>query len=161
MVAQDDLRQLVQSTRRISRALDIESRRIDREIGLTLPQLIVLQCLQDLGDANSRSISRAAGMSPPSVVGILDKLEAKGVIHRYRSTIDRRAVHTALTEKGAGLLAGAPQPLGENFAQRFRALPAARRCAILEALMQVADLADETLAADHVENGHGADEMIG
>jgi len=95
MVAQDDLRQLVQSTRRISRALDIESRRIDREIGLTLPQLIVLQCLQDLGDANSHSISRAAGMSPPSVVGILDKLEAKGVIHRYRSTIDRRAVHTA------------------------------------------------------------------
>ena len=37
-------------------------------------------------------------MSPPTVVAVLDKLEAKGMAVRYRSTIDRRVVHRYLTE---------------------------------------------------------------
>jgi DNA-binding MarR family transcriptional regulator len=139
----DDLTQLLKSARRIGRALDIHSRRIDREVGLTLPQFIVLQCIQELGEVTSRTLSAAAGLSPPTVVGVLDKLEAKGLIHRYRSTNDRRVVHTEITARGRSILGNAPQPLGKTFAERFMALPGAYRADILGALRTVADLADD------------------
>lgn len=151
----EELRQLVRSARRLARVLDIQSRRIDREVGLTLPQLIVLQCVQDLGEVTSRTVSAAAGMSPPQVVGILDKLEAKGLICRYRSTSDRRVVHTGLTDKASRLLAAAPSPLGDRFTARFQVLPAERRAAILAGLAQLSDLAEET-----VEPGDRTDDMV-
>ncbi len=150
----DDLRQLVLSARQIARLMDVQSRRIDREVGLTLPQLIVLQCVQDLGEVTSRTIADAAAMSPPQVVGILDKLEAKGLIHRYRSSVDRRVVHTGLTRDAVASLAAAPEPLGERFAERFLALPAERRTAILAALATVSDL-----AFTNIEPGEGRDEI--
>ena len=154
-LSSDDLRQLVAAARQIARLMDVQSRRIDREVGLTLPQLIVLQCIGDLGEVTSRTVAATAGMSPPQVVGILDKLEAKRLIHRYRSTVDRRVVHTGLTEKGTTILKAAPEPLGERFASRFLALPAERRAAILAALAMVSDL-----AADDIEPTAGGDDMI-
>jgi DNA-binding MarR family transcriptional regulator len=152
----DDLRQLLQSFRQIARALDVQSRRIDRQFGLTLPQLIVLQCVSELGEVTSRTVSAAAGLSPPNVVGVMDKLEAKGLIRRYRSTSDRRIVHTELTERGRAVAADAPLPLGARFAERFAALPRERRSDILAALRQVADMVDSDV--DAVSD---ADEAIG
>lgn len=140
-----DLRALLKSIRRIARALDIHSRRIDREIGLTLPQLIVLQCVGDLGEVTSRAISSEADLSPPTVVGILDKLEAKGLLERYRSTHDRRVVHTRLTDKGRATLNSAPSPLGERFERGFFALDRHARGRLLEALGQLEGLAGADL----------------
>src|SRR5690554_4985244 len=100
MSTPSDLEALFRSIRRIARAIEIQSRLIDREVGLTLPQLVVLLCVHRLGEVTSRAISREAELSPATVVGILDNLELKGLITRYRSGIDRRIVHTRLTEKG-------------------------------------------------------------
>src|SRR5690606_10477736 len=97
--------------RRIARAFELHSRRLAREFDLTLPQHIVLACVRDLGEVTSRAISEEADVSPATVVGILDKLEAKGLIQRYRSTRDRRIVHTRITQKGEETLALAPAPL--------------------------------------------------
>ena len=140
MAQTGELRRLLKSLRRIVRALDMHSRRIDREIGLTLPQLVVLQCIRDLGEVTGRAISEEADLSPPTVVGVLDKLEAKGLIQRYRSARDRRIVHTRLTDRGALALAASPSPLGERFEARFMALPAPERRALLDALAGLAAL---------------------
>lgn len=144
MTAEDDLKTLQKAMRRISRALDLHSRRIDRAVGLTLPQLVVLALVRDMGEVTGRSISAAADLSPPTVVGILDKLEAKGLIERYRSAGDRRIVHTRLTEAGRAALFRAPSPIGEDFARAFARLPATRRTEILGAFDTVANLFDET-----------------
>jgi DNA-binding MarR family transcriptional regulator len=136
-----ELRALLKSMRRIARAVDIQSRRIDREIGLTLPQLVVLTCVRDLGEVTGRAVSEEADLSPATVVGILDKLDAKRLIERYRSTTDRRVVHTRLTAAGAAVLERAPEPLGPAFDRAFRGLDAEVRQQILEAFGRVAELA--------------------
>ena len=41
---------------------------------------------------------------PPSLVGILDRLEKKNLIGRLRSTEDRRHVHIVPTPKGRALM---------------------------------------------------------
>jgi DNA-binding MarR family transcriptional regulator len=141
MSREAELRALLKSIRRIARAVDIQSRRSDREIGLTLPQLVVLTCVRDLGEVTGRAISEEADLSPATVVGILDKLEAKRLIERYRSTTDRRVVHTRLTAAGAVALARAPGPFGPGFERAFRALGREARHEILRAFHRVAELA--------------------
>lgn len=135
-----ELRALFKSMRRIARAIDLHSRRIDRDLGLTLPQHVVLTCVRDLGEVTSRAISEEADVSPATVVGILDKLESKELIERYRSTRDRRIVHTRITGKGLETLRRAPAPPGADFERRFLALDARMRRHILDSFEHVADM---------------------
>jgi DNA-binding MarR family transcriptional regulator len=136
----DELQAVLKSIRRITRAVDIHSRRTDREAGLTLPQLIVLRCVGSLGEVTSRLISDEADLSPATVVGILDKLEGKGLIERYRSKIDRRIVHTSLTDKGRIVLEMAPSPLGTHFERAFGNLPRSERKQIGDVLSRIAEM---------------------
>lgn len=137
-----ELLALQRAMRRIAHAIEVHSRRIDREMGLTLPQLAVLSCIGTLGEVTSRAIAREASLSPPTVVGILDKLEAKGMIERHRSRADRRIVHARMTEAGRRAVLNAPSPAGEDFRRDFQALGAQRRAGIVEAFATVADLLD-------------------
>ncbi len=135
-----DLQSLLKSIRQIARAVDIHSRRLDRAFGLTLPQLIVLRSIRDLGEVTSRAISIASDLSAPTVVGILDKLEEKKLIERYRSSRDRRIVHTRLTRAGHLLLAEAPSPLGDHFTDTFAALNERERSNVLKSVDRVANM---------------------
>jgi DNA-binding MarR family transcriptional regulator len=136
-----ELRALFKSMRRIARAIEIHSRRLDRELDLTLPQHVVLASVRHLGEVTGRAISQEADVSPATVVGILDKLEAKGLIERYRSTKDRRIVHTRITQKGQEMLARAPAPLGARFEGEFLALDPETRAHVLASFQRIADLA--------------------
>ncbi|MBA4808619.1 MarR family transcriptional regulator [Brevundimonas sp.] len=118
---------LLRSVRRIAQAIDVRSREIARLTGLTLPQLLVLQSIRALGEVSTSAISRDASMSAPTVVAVLDKLEAKGMVVRYRSTVDRRVVHARLTDEGRGALAASPGLLGEDFTSQFNDLTQADR----------------------------------
>lgn len=136
----DPTASLVRSMRKIAQAIDVRSRQIARLTGLTLPQLIVLQSVEALGEVTTQAISRDASMSPPTVAAVLDKLEARGMVVRYRSTLDRRVVHTRLTETGRAALAGSPGLLGEGFIAAFAALPLETRAEIAGSLDVLAAL---------------------
>ncbi|MGD9783171.1 MAG: MarR family winged helix-turn-helix transcriptional regulator [Hyphomicrobiaceae bacterium] len=123
------------------RAVNIYSNRIDRALGLTLPQLIVLECVRKLRNDTCRELARCAALSPPTVVGVLDKLERKGLIERHRSQSDRRIVHVSLTDKGAEALDHAPPPLGHRFARAYHQMSPDERAQTLVALERLAALA--------------------
>jgi len=134
---------LLKALRRIARALELHSRRVNAEIGLTLPQLVVLSAACALGErSTTRAVSDAADISAATVVEILDRLEAKGLIERHRSRADRRVVHTRLTDEGRATLDRAPPLLGARFATALSALAPARRAGLMEGLALLADLAD-------------------
>src|SRR5467141_2751638 len=71
------------------------------ELHLTIPQAMLLR---QLGDA--LPMNEAAGKlhcDPSNVTGIVDRLEARGLIERQHLTTDRRVKHLALTPAGRRL----------------------------------------------------------
>lgn len=71
------------------------------ELHLTLPQALLLR---QLGEA--LPMNQAAGKlhcDPSNVTGIVDRLEARGLVERQHLTKDRRVKHLALTAEGRRL----------------------------------------------------------
>ena len=126
--------------RRIIHAVDLHSRQVARGTGLTLPQLVVLEAIQQLGEVTSTAISARAALTPATVTTIVDNLEERGLVERYRSGSDRRVVHARLTTRGSEVLADLPRPLHGLLLGRFTELPAARRRQLLRALTEMAGL---------------------
>lgn len=133
-----DAAALLKPIRRIAHALDIRSRAVERATGLTIPQLILLQAVRDLGEVTTSALSGHAALTPATVVAILDKLETRGLVERYRSRADRRIVHARLTPAGSQKLDAAPPLLDAEFLARFAALPQEERRNISGALQRIA-----------------------
>lgn len=146
----DPTASLVRSVRRIAQAIDVRSRQISQLTGLTLPQLLVLQSIRALGEVSTTAISRDVSMSAPTVVAVLDRLEAKGLIIRYRSAMDRRVVHARLTDPGFAALTDAPGLMGAEALSRWSALPSERQRTMAGAMTVFADLIAGTAPAPGV-----------
>jgi DNA-binding MarR family transcriptional regulator len=71
---------------------------------LTDQQWRVLRALWEKQHLTSAQISQITLLPPPSLVGILDRLEKKNLIGRLRSTEDRRHIHIIPTQKGRALM---------------------------------------------------------
>jgi DNA-binding MarR family transcriptional regulator len=138
----DATRTVLVALRRIIRATDLHSRRISKATGLTVPQLVVLQAIRELGEVTTGRIAGEVSLSQATVTVIIDKLEERGLLTRYRSAVDRRVVHTALTPAGRRQLDRAPALLHDSFTSRFEALPEAHRRRIERSLSQVAAMMD-------------------
>lgn len=54
-------------------------------------------------------LARRIYLHPATTVGILDRLEKKGLVSRTRSEEDRRVVYVALTQAGLDIVEKAPQ----------------------------------------------------
>ena len=66
------------------------------------------------GDCNTvAALSRELEIDPGAITRALDRLEAKGLVRRERSTTDRRVVHLALTDEGRAVAAKVPRVLTE------------------------------------------------
>ena len=130
------------SLRRIIRPTDLQSRRMDKACGLTIPQVMVLRAIDDLGDVTVRCLSDHVSLSQATVTTILDRLESKKLALRVRSLVDKRVVNAQLTGAGRQVLADAPLLLHEKFIARFDALNAQEQKQILDALKQVAVMMD-------------------
>jgi DNA-binding MarR family transcriptional regulator len=139
-VPPEETRFLLKSIRRIVRANDLQSRALAKSIGLTGPQLVILMAVAELGQVTTRALADHADLSPATVVTVLDNLEQRRIVERYRSDVDRRVVFTRLTAKGQELISHAPGVFGAAFAQRFAGLPEARRRGLIRALAELADL---------------------
>lgn len=133
---------VLRAIRRIIRAVDIHSKRVGRTVGLTVPQIVVLGGIRDLGEVTSSMLSAHVHLSPPTVTTILDNLEARGLVERVRSRVDRRVVHPRLTEAGSEVLDAAPPLLQSAFMASFAELPAVERQAIVTAFEKVAEMMD-------------------
>lgn len=133
---------LEKAIRRIVRANDVQSRAVAKQCGLTSAQLVVCRGILELGEVTTTALSAYADLSAATVVTILDNLELRGVIERYRSLADRRIVHTRLTETGRAIMAKAPRPLGDAALRRLKALDMDARRSLVESAAHLADLVE-------------------
>jgi DNA-binding MarR family transcriptional regulator len=144
--------QIVAAIRRIMRAVDLHSRHLAEEHGLTGPQLATLQAASRLGEASSTgALARAVHLSGPTVTGILDRLAKRGLVERSRDGQDRRSVTITITRRGEEVLAAAPSLLQDRFRAELARVEDWEQTMILAMLQRIAAMMDaESLDASPV-----------
>ncbi len=135
-----DLR-ILRSLRRVIRAVDKYSRKLDTKLGLTTPQLLCLDTLAKSDTPMTLSVlADTVNLGGSTVNGIVDRLEAKQYLVRRRSGKDRRQVFLELTDAGRGIVNAAPSLLQDRFSSALRELPETEQKTITEVLEQVVKL---------------------
>ncbi|TAL52380.1 MarR family transcriptional regulator [Pandoraea sp.] len=134
-----DLR-ILRALRRITRSIALHSRQLAACSNITAPQLICLRAVIDHGPLTATAISREIHVSASTVVGILDRLEDKGLIRRERGREDRRIVFVSATEAGFKLASETPAPMQKKLSEALNALPELEQATITMALERVVDL---------------------
>ena len=84
-------------------ALDVRSKRMSTNLGVTGPQRLVIRILGRSPDSTATDIAVAIGLHPSTLTGILRRLELQGVVQRETDARDRRRARFRLTAKGRRL----------------------------------------------------------
>jgi DNA-binding MarR family transcriptional regulator len=134
----DHEQRVVYLLRRLACYMYTHSRQMVRRCGLTTPQAITLQTLLRSGGLSASELARRVCLSPGTLSGILDRLEANGLIERRRSLDDRRKVMVHLTDSAVEWFDGDLSLLNASFSDRFGALPENEKASILKSLHQLA-----------------------
>ncbi len=93
----------------IARTEAVARENLERVLGpydLSMTQYNVLRILRGAGPAGlcRNEIGERLIARMPDVSRLLDRMEAAGLVHRFRSMEDRRLVNTTLTPKGKALV---------------------------------------------------------
>lgn len=128
--------------RRIIRAVDLHSKKLVKDTGLTAPQLVIMQTLLRSGPQKPSTLSRDISLSQPTVTAILDRLERAGLTARTRSETDRRTVMIELTQAGRDAAQSAPELLQSEFLTAFRELPGWEQHMLIASLQRISALMD-------------------
>jgi DNA-binding MarR family transcriptional regulator len=132
--------QIVVALRRINQAIDVWSRQLWQEYGLTSPQLATLREIMAGNNVTPGALATALNLSQPTVTGILGRLERRKLIRRERSSSDRRSIAAIITDEGRRLATAAPPLLRDRFRQQLAQLQAGDQTDILKMLERVAEM---------------------
>jgi DNA-binding MarR family transcriptional regulator len=138
---------VLKAIRRIIRAVDIHSRKLNNEFNITAPQMICLYALAKGGQMTQSELSKQVSMGTSSINGVIDRLEKKELVIRQRDTKDRRRVFVTITDDGKERTQSAPSLLQERFSNALRSLPELEQAAIALSLERVVKL----MEAEHLD----------
>jgi DNA-binding MarR family transcriptional regulator len=146
---------ILQALRRIIRTVDMHSHKLGSLHKITGPQLGCLLAAKEHGPLTSAKLAKKVYLSPSTVVGIIDRLEVKGLVRRQRDIKDRRLVYICITPSGEKMVADAPTLLQDTLASALVELPDQEQVAITMSLEKLVDLmeARDLDAAPVLETG--------
>jgi len=142
MTDQYQAQDVLVALRRIIRATDIQSKRIAKSSGLTIPQVMVLRSIGTLGDVTVKRVAEEVSLSQATVTTILNRLETRGLVVRVRSARDKRVVNARLLPEGETILQSVPALLHERFIERFDKLPILEQQSLVDTLGKLAQMMD-------------------
>jgi DNA-binding MarR family transcriptional regulator len=129
---------LILDIARLSRA-GFERRVAAASLGVTPAEARVLGTLARCGKARQNALADTLGVAKMSMTGVLDRLEAAGLVSRSEDPADRRAKIVRLTPAAAPIIA-ALAALAEDLRQSLRGtMPEAEWRAFLAAAKVVRD----------------------
>ncbi len=100
----------VQDLRRIVKALEDYSRSVEKRFDLTGPQLWALWELGRIRPCALRDLAEKLRLDSSTVVGVVSRLVAKGLVVRQQDPEDGRRISLTPSVKGEAILAAAPHP---------------------------------------------------
>jgi DNA-binding MarR family transcriptional regulator len=107
--------------RKIVRSINLESKKIQKEYGVSIPQVLCLQYLRNSENyqAGQGEIRKFLNMNASTASGIINRMEAKGLVARLPKSGDKRVVTIALTSKGDELMQQIPSLLHEQLSEKL------------------------------------------
>lgn len=111
--------------RRIVRSIHIESKQIQKQYGVSIPQVLCLDFLNQAPNftVSQKDLKNYLNLNASTVSGIVQRLEAKGLIAKISKGGDKRITHWILTAIGARLLQTIPRLLHQLLAMKLDELP--------------------------------------
>lgn len=88
---------------RLSHALEVLSSRMDKELGVTAQQRLIIRCVGKFPGMPAGRLASLLHVDPATVSVSLKRLVAKGLIERRRDPRDKRRSALGLTAKGRAL----------------------------------------------------------
>ena len=128
--------------RRMAHRLELHSKDLEREYGLTVAQLSVLWIVGSEEQVAIGQLARNASLSSATVTSIVDRLEDHSLVSRRRSAEDKRQVHVTITDAGRDMLLRGPEPFDEHFRSRLYRLPGWQRTELLSTMQRIAGMMD-------------------
>jgi len=113
-------------------------------LNLTIQQLRVLMLLFAEGGMSAHKLAEAVGVSLATLTGIVDRLEARALVHRSLDPHDRRVRRIDLTTEGRALVSDFIE-LGR---ERKRSLLHRLDLRVLRNLVEAVEVMRDTLAED-------------
>lgn len=143
-----DSLEIIVSIRKIVRSLNLESKGIQKEFGLSITQLLSLGHLQNKPNYQSthRELMKLLSLNSSTVTGILNRLEKRGYIARINNASDKRSKTITLTASGIKLLEETPNVLHDRLSKKLHSLTDKQQSLIKESLdiiisaMQIKDI---------------------
>ena len=114
---------LMQTAERIRNSFE----KIRAPFGITGQQYNVLRILRGAAPAGLPTLTIAERMveQTPGITGLIDRLEAKGLVVREVAAQDRRVVYCRIAQKGLDLLSLLDEPMEAGNQKAFRSLTSA------------------------------------
>lgn len=128
--------------RRVFQALNEQSKQVEKLTSLTGPQLWAIQTIARESPVRVSLLAEKMFLHPATVVGILNRLEVRGLIVRNRTKRDRRVVEIELTESGRGFAVDAPEVPQGKLATGLNSLSASEMAEIHRSLQRLVSILD-------------------
>lgn len=111
--------------RKILRSINLESKRVQKEYGISIPQYLCLNFLKEQNDfkATSKQIKEHLNLNASTVTGIISRLEGKGYIAKLPNALDKRSSFIYLTALGERSVHKVPALLHEKLSNKLEKLP--------------------------------------
>lgn len=110
--------------RKIIRSINLESKRIEREFGISIPQYLCLNFLatKETYRATATEIGLHLNLNASTVTGIVSRLEKKGFVARLINPEDKRSSFIYLTALGDKIIKTIPNLLQDKLTLRLQEL---------------------------------------
>lgn len=142
---------ILKNLRKIIRAIDLDSKKSSSKSNLTTPQILSLAVVAKFGPITLAEIAHHVHLSSSTMVGIIDRLEAKGLLQRERSSKDRRQVFISITKEGEKANKKAPTTLQDKLVEELSELTENQQKTIVKSLNQLVHmLGAESVAASPI-----------
>lgn len=131
--------------RKIIRSINLESKRIEKEYGVSIPQLLTLNYLKSKPEykATPTEIKNFLNLNASTVTGIVQRLEKKGFLARLpKMQGDKRVSHIVITSNGASLLDKIPPLMQEKLMKKLAKLPPDKINQLNEAIHMLVEIMD-------------------
>lgn len=131
---------ILRAMRRIIRSVDLHSKELYTRFQITTPQMVCLLTVSVSKEITLSKLASEVSLCASTVTGIVDRLEARGLLRRRRTTSDRRKITVVITAAGKRLVAAAPPLLQDKFSSRLSALPELEQVTIALSLERIVDM---------------------